>query len=184
MSNPSVGGEQAPSLEARPHRSRFALLRAIDRMNEALLVVLSLVLGLCAALGIVQVVARYIIHAPLVWSEEVIRFTLIWSVFLGAGIAARKGMLVAVEAVYIVVPPAVARVIEKLSLAISAAFWIVLIVFGWSISGRVQGMLSGSLELPMSYVYLAIPIGALVALVNTIAVAIDPPPPVLTQAAS
>ena len=44
--------------------------------------------------------------------------------------------------------------------------------------------MSGSLELPMRYVYLAIPVGALLALVNTIAIAFDPPPSVIVQAAS
>jgi len=38
--------------------------------------------------------------------------------------------------------------------------------------------------LPMSFVYAGIPVGAALALVNTIAVAIDPPRPVITQAAS
>ena len=44
--------------------------------------------------------------------------------------------------------------------------------------------MSGSLELPMRYVYLVIPVGAFLALVNTIAVAVDPPPSVIVQAAS
>jgi len=40
-------------------------------------------------------------------------------------------------------------------------------------------MSSGAMELPMPWVYAAVPIGAALALVNTIVAAIDPPAPSL-----
>ncbi|HWL84143.1 MAG TPA: TRAP transporter small permease [Roseomonas sp.] len=150
-------------------------LRVIDGVNAALLMVLALVLGLMAALAFAQVIARYLIGAPLTWSEELIRYVLIWSVFLGVGIGVRKGMLASVEIVNATVPTPAAKLLTWTSLALSALFWMVLIAYGWIILGNVQGMRSGALELPMTYVYSAIPLGSLLALVNTLAVALDPP---------
>ena len=181
QSEPDPLGAGAVAQDSRP---KWALIRWLDRFNQALLTALALGLGVLACLAIAQVGARYIFRSPLVWSEEVIRFAMIWGVFLGAGIVIRRGMLVAVEAIYMILPVAVARIVTLFSLAISAAFWVVLIYYGWTIAGRVSGLNSGSMELPMSLVYAAIPIGAAIALVNTIAVAIDPPRPVITQAAS
>ena len=154
-------------------------IRAIDWFNEALLVVLALGLGVLTALGFAQVVSRYLLGQPLVWSEELIRYALIWSVFLGAGIAVRKGLLPAVEIVAHMAPEAVRRPLGWVCVLISAMFWLVLVVFGIEILGNVEGMSSGAMELPMPWVYAAVPIGAALALVNTIVAAIDPPAPSL-----
>lgn len=155
------------------------LIGAIDWFNEALLVVLAVTLGVLTALGFAQVVARYVLAQPLVWSEELIRYALIWSVFLGAGITVRKGLLPAVEIVSHLAPEAVRRVLGWVCILISAAFWLVLVVFGMEIVRNVEGMSSGAMELPMSIVYAAVPVGAALALLNTIVAAIDPPPPSL-----
>lgn len=43
-------------------------------------------------------------------------------------------------------------------------------------------MNSGAMELPMSMVYAAVPVGAALALLNTIVAALDPPAPSLESA--
>ena len=160
------------------------MIRWLDMLNALVLNFLAGILGLLACLGIAQVVARYVLKSPFGWSEEFIRFALIWCVFLGAGVVVRRCMLVAVEAIFIVVPASVAQIISVFSVAVSIVFWAILVYYGWTVSGMVGTLMSGSLELPMRYVYLAIPVGALLALVNTIAVAFDPPPSVIVQDAS
>ena len=166
------------------HRPKWAMIRWLDMLNALILNFLAGIMGLLACLGIAQVVARYVLKSPIAWSEEFIRFALIWCVFLGAGVVVRRGMLVAVEAIFIVVPASVAQIISVFSVAVSIVFWAILVYYGWTVSGMVGTLMSGSLELPMRYVYLAIPVGAFLALVNTIAVAVDPPPSVIVQAAS
>jgi TRAP-type C4-dicarboxylate transport system permease small subunit len=148
---------------------------AVDRLNEALLAFLAVTLGVLAVLAFSQVIARYILGAPLTWSEEVIRYALIWSVFLGIGICVRRGMLASVEVINAALPPTPARLLRWASLAVSAAFWAVMVSYGWIILGNVEGMRSGALEIPMTYVYLAVPLGSLLALINTLAVAVSPP---------
>lgn len=180
---PTLSQEAGQSTEA-DHRPKWAVIRWLDVFNAVVLNLLSIVLGILACLGIAQVVARYLIRSPLAWSEEVIRFALIWCVFLGAGVAVRRGMLVAVEAIYIFLPAAAGRLIGFFAIGVSTIFWAILVYFGWTVTGMVGSLMSGSLELPMRFVYLAIPVGALLALVNTVAVAIDPPPSVIVQAAS
>lgn len=182
----TVSSTSAPAVEpvtgVAPARLPSAVRRvigAIDWFNEALLVVLALVLGLLTCLGFAQVIARYVMAQPLVWSEELIRYALIWSVFLGAGITVRKGLLPAVEIVSHLAPETVRRLLGWVCILISAAFWLVLIVFGFVIVENVEGMNSGAMEMPMSIVYAAVPVGAVLALVNTIVAAIDPPPPSL-----
>jgi TRAP-type C4-dicarboxylate transport system permease small subunit len=175
LNSPKAVG--VPTAEAKPWGGGLvrSLVRVVDWFNAVLLFVLSIGLGILFFLALAQVVWRYVLGEPLVWSEEVIRYALIWTVFLGAGITVRKGMLAAVELVTQLVPAALRRVLVWLSIVICCAFWAVLLAYGIIILDAVQGMSSGALEMPMPLVYLAIPVGAGIALVNTLAVAVDPP---------
>jgi TRAP-type C4-dicarboxylate transport system permease small subunit len=154
-----------------------ASLAVVDRFNDALLLLLSLGLGVLACLAFAQVIFRYVVGQPLVWSEEIIRYALIWTVFLGAGVGVRKGMLASVEIVAQLAPRPVRRALAVAVFAVSGLFWGVLLVYGTLILEAVEGMSSGALEMPMPLVYLAVPVGAAIALVNTVAVAVAPTRP-------
>lgn len=154
-------------------------IRIMDGFNAALLAVLSAALGVLACMALAQVIARYVVGEPLIWSEELIRYALIWIVFLGAGIGVRRGLLASVELIAQTVPRPLRRALSLVCALISALFWAVLLGYGISILDAVEGITSGNMEIPMSIVYLAVPIGAALALVNTLIVAIDPPPPSL-----
>ena len=173
-----------PTAEPKPMGNNLVrgLVGIVDKFNAALLFILSLALGVLTCLGLAQVVWRYILGEPLIWSEEVIRYALIWTVFLGAGVTIKKGLLAAVEVVSQLAPAPLRKVLGVLSVVLSAAFWAVLLVYGIFILDAVQGMRSGALEMPMPLVYLAIPVGAGIALINTLAVAVDPPEPTLETA--
>ncbi|PWC28761.1 TRAP transporter small permease [Teichococcus aestuarii] len=173
--NPAPRAEAAPAATAPGALPWARGVRIVDRFNEALLAFLAVTLGILALLAFAQVIARYIVGAPLTWSEEVIRYALIWSVFLGVGIGVRRGMLASVEVVNAALPPRPARLLRWASLSLSAAFWAVMVSYGWIILGNVEGMRSGALEIPMTYVYAAVPLGSLLALVNTLAIALAPP---------
>lgn len=175
LNSPKAVG--TPTAEAKSWGGNFVrgLVGIVDWFNTALLLALSLGLGVLACLGLAQVVSRYVLGEPLVWSEEVIRYALIWTVFLGSGVAIKQGMLAAVEIVSQLAPAYLRKVLVGASILICCAFWAVLLVYGIFILDAVQGMSSGALEMPMPLVYLAIPVGAGIALINTLAVAIDPP---------
>lgn len=176
--------EGTPPALSRPWGGSLVrnLIGIVDRFNAVLLFILSLGLGVLTCLGLAQVVWRYVLGEPLIWSEEVIRYALIWTVFLGAGITIKKGLLAAVEVVSQLGPQPLRKVLGGLSIVICAAFWGVLLAYGLLILDAVQGMVSGALEMPMPLVYLAIPVGAGIALINTLAVALDPPEQTLETA--
>jgi TRAP-type C4-dicarboxylate transport system permease small subunit len=64
--------------------------RALDlllRSNAALAVVLFAALTAVVAL---QVLTRFVLHIPFIWSEEVARFLFFWTVLLGAAMSVRN----------------------------------------------------------------------------------------------
>ena len=78
-------------------RSREAFL-ALERRTTALsLRVACAMLVAAACLGLYQILARFVFQQPAEWSEVLIRFTLIWMVFLGAPTAFRQGAMVCVD---------------------------------------------------------------------------------------
>lgn len=46
---------------------------------------------------VVQVFARYVLNASLIWAEELCRYILVWMTFLFIGIAFQKGEFVIVD---------------------------------------------------------------------------------------
>lgn len=66
------------------------LLRLVEGVLSGMLVVA--VLGLVAF----QVFTRYVLNAPVPWSEELARFALVWLTFIGAGYVMARGTHVTV----------------------------------------------------------------------------------------
>jgi len=63
--------------------------RVVENIGSAILTVLFLIMTLVA---IMQVISRYVLAISLSWSEELVIFLFIWTSWLGAGVAAARGM--------------------------------------------------------------------------------------------
>ena len=93
-SDESVAAEGAAS--ADPMGEQIELATWFDRLLAKICVVL---LGAVVATVLLQVTMRYVFNAPLAWSDELARYQLVWLTFLGAGLAYRLRMHIAVDAV-------------------------------------------------------------------------------------
>lgn len=80
-------GENAPrGDEAGRSRPNAAPLDRLATANRAVALVLFAALTVVVAL---QVIARFILHAPMIWSEEAARFLFFWLVLLGSAMGVR-----------------------------------------------------------------------------------------------
>lgn len=118
-------------------------------------------------LSIVQVVCRYVLKISLSFTEELARFLFIWVTFLGTAMAMKKGQHVKMELLLNVVPPAVRSAIEFAGRVISMGIYLVMIGGGTVVILKTMDQTSAALNLPMSLVYLAVPVcGALMLLLG------------------
>lgn len=132
-------------------------------------------LASAAALGVFQIVTRFVLERPAEWTEVVIRFSLIWMVFLGIPAAFRQGAMVSVDVLYRWAPPALKRVLDWV-VAI-AALTLVGVILWWgtdyALRGRVQTMI-GLEGVSMFWAYLALPVGAVFAVFGIVGNLLEP----------
>jgi TRAP-type C4-dicarboxylate transport system permease small subunit len=152
---------------------RRAVLAA-DRALTGLAALLAcLALAVAVAAGAWQVVARFALDAPSVWSEALVRTALIWMAFLGLAVAIRTGALVSIDVVHRLAPPPLKRALEALTLAANLFLMAVLIWHGWLMTGRVRLQEMAGLEVSIAWGYAAIPVGAAFAIVGAVAQFLD-----------
>jgi TRAP-type C4-dicarboxylate transport system permease small subunit len=132
-------------------------------------------LALAAVLGAWQIITRFILETPAEWTEVLIRFSLIWMVFLGIPHAFRVGAMVSVDVLYRWSGKRMKRFLDG-AVALAALLLVgVLIVVGWQYAqrGQVQSMM-GLENVSMFWAYLALPVGGVFAALGIIGNFLDP----------
>ncbi len=143
--------------------------------SAAAMVVACLMLALSSYLAIHQIVTRFILESPAEWTEVLIRFSLIWMVFLGIPTAFRQGAMVSVDLLYRLSGQRMRRVLDTVVAA--AALTLSLVIFWWGLDyanrGSVQSMI-GLEGVSMFWAYLAMPVGAMFSIIGIIGFWLDP----------
>ena len=134
----------------------------------------SVLMVVIASLGLWQVVTRFVFSQPSVWTEESMRRLLIWMVMLGTVVAVRKGALVSVDLMVRLSRGAWRRFVRSLITGVHLSFFAVLVWFGADLVWRVRYQTFASMELSMAWAYAAVPVGALLAMLATLAHHVDP----------
>lgn len=119
----------------------------------------ALVLAVMTILITVQVICRFILHAPLAWSEEAARFAFIWMTFFAGYVGARQAQHISVELVQNLFPAGVKKGMRSISAAIAGGFFLLVAYYLVSLWGKLSAQTSAALRIPMSYVYLGMLIG-------------------------
>lgn len=132
-----------------------AVLTALLGLAKASIIVIS-VLMVCVTLA--QVIFRYVIAAPLPWSEELARYCFVWIVFLGGAIGLSRGIHLGVDLLVNMLPTPVRRAIDALTSALIAAFALTVIYASWPVLNMNMFQRSPALGIQMTYIYIAIPV--------------------------
>ncbi len=152
------------------------LLLSIERFTTALsMLIACLMLATAAGLGMFQIITRFVLETPAEWTEVLIRFSLIWMVFMGIPMAFRQGAMVSVDVLYRWSGPRMKRVLDSV-VALAALVLVAIIVWwGWDYAnrGKVQSMI-GLEDVSMFWAYLAMPVGALFSVLGIVGNWLDP----------
>ena len=152
-----------------------AFLRFESWCTGLAMAVACLMLAIAAGLGMFQIITRFILERPAEWTEVMIRFSLIWMVFLGIPMAFRQGAMVSVDVMYRWSPPKLKRVLDWVVFFAALALVLVIIWWGWdyALRGKVQTVI-GLEDVSMFWAYLALPVGVLFCVLGLIGNLLDP----------
>jgi TRAP-type C4-dicarboxylate transport system permease small subunit len=153
-----------------------SLILNIERWTTLIsLIVACAMLAISASLGLFQIVMRFVIEEPAEWTEVLIRFSLIWMVFLGIPTAFRIGAMVSVDVLYRWGNATLRRVLDGVVALASLALIVVIIAMGWDYAkrGQVQSVV-GLENVTMFWAYLALPVGGCFSVLGIICNFLDP----------
>jgi TRAP-type C4-dicarboxylate transport system permease small subunit len=156
-------------------RARSAFLAFERRATALALAGACAMLVAAACIGLYQILSRFVLAQPAEWSEVLVRFTLIWMVFLGAPAAFRQGAMVSVDVLYRIGGPAMRRALDWL-VAVAALVLIgFMIRYGFDYAWRARFQtISGLESFSMTWAYLAIPVGALFCILGIVGCLLEP----------
>lgn len=150
------------------------LTQWLDRGFRVLLVSLmaAMVASVCW-----QVVSRYALNDPAAWTEEMARFLLMWIGLLGACYAYREGQHLGVDLFPKSLSPQRYRLWSLCTHSLVIVFSIMVLLLG---GGRLVyltsalNQTSAALGIPMSWVYLCLPLSGAMMLVYALNAIIEP----------
>lgn len=145
----------------------FDLLeKAMVNLEERIVTAL---MGLIVILTFLQVLSRYVFHNPLVWTDEVTRFSFIWLIMTGSAVGVYRGLHFTVSFLVKKSSAKVQFICSILtSLSIIAFLWV---AFGYGIKwlGTGSGQTTPALEISVQIPYSSIPFGAVLMLFHAVA---------------
>lgn len=107
-----------------------------------------------------QVIFRYVLNAPLAWTEELSVFMFIWMTFLAGYLGARRDKHIGVEGIKNALPLLGFRALDFIGNAVSAIFFTIIVISTISFLPKLMTQISPALGIPMAFVYLIMIIGS------------------------
>lgn len=141
------------------------LLKGVDTLlNWVLAMILVIMLLVVSA----QVWYRFVLNDPLTWSEEVARYLFVWISFMGSAVGVRMNVHLGIDLIDKILSPKGRKIMTVAVNLLIQIFLVVVIIWGIKILNVVQFQKSASLGIPMTYPYLAVPVGSAFMLLNSL----------------
>ncbi|MEN1967954.1 TRAP transporter small permease [Lentibacillus sp. N15] len=150
-----------------------AYVHFMDKVNQILKYIVSLVFIILSILVVLQVITRFIVDYPLSWSEEISRYLMVYIVFFGSALAIRTHQHIAIDFLPEMLSGKNKRKLTIITLWICIVFFALLSYYGSILTITVIGQATPTLQFSMSFAYAAIPIGSTLMLLNALAVLVE-----------
>ena len=153
---PALAGLSA----APPDNALASLARGVDRGLGAIVETAAAALVLAEIIVLFAgVVARYVFHQPLVWSDELASLMFLWLSMLGAVVALRRGEHMRMTAFINNVQPGLRAALEAFALAASLAFLLMVLGPAYEYAEEEAFITTPAMELSNAWRAAALPVG-------------------------
>ena len=154
------------------------MLKLLSSAMKFLVKIEKFFIGLLFAISIIvimiSVIGRRLGNAP-TWSEEVVRYCIIWVTFIGSAICFRRQSHFGVDVIKKINNKCFQKFIEVFVWLCSIFFAVFLVHHGYEFSMFVLklGQKTAAIKMPIAIVYISVPIGGFLILIHLIEVFLD-----------
>lgn len=149
-----------PAMAYKPDVAPAGFCARLDRAIGAFLEIATAALVVAEiAILFAGILARYVFHRPLVWSDELASILFLWLAVLGSALAFRRGENLRMMTLVNKMPLAAQRRFEAIALAASLAFLIMILPASIAHVELEAVVITATLELSMTWRTAAMPIG-------------------------
>jgi len=146
------------------------LSKVCSWLDKIALYLAAAILAAMCAIVVIELVGRYMFNYSFTWIEELARYLLVWLTFVVASSAIWRAELIGITYVVNKLPRLGRKLVTRLSSILMAGFLVLLFYEGLTFVEMGQALMSPALRVPMSWVYLAIPVGAVLMFIQTLGV--------------
>ncbi|HQE66756.1 MAG TPA: TRAP transporter small permease [Bacillota bacterium] len=133
----------------------------LDKIHTNVLTIMFIIMVLVC---FQQVISRYLLGNSLVWSEELSRYILTWIVFLGTGYVLGQGGHGSMDLLEML-PQNIRKVLSYISNLFVIIYSFIMIKYGIEFLLIGMRQKSSAMQIPMSIVYIALPLGGLMIMI-------------------
>lgn len=142
----------------RPRRPAFDVFLPV-RIAVALAMIAIVILTLA------QIFFRFVLNAPLIWSEELSRLLVVWMTFIGAAVVCWDGRHLNIDVLFGILPHAVKNIVRIINALIAIGLLAILVSPTMRLVEIENFAELGALELPSGIVRLPVAIGAVLMII-------------------
>ena len=137
----------------------------VDRIMDWFL---GLVMTVMLVVVTLQVWYRFVLNDPLSWSEELARYLFVWISFIGSAVGVRMNVHLGIDLIEKIMTPTGHKILSVVVNLLVQIFLVIVIYWGVKILSVVRFQTSASMGIPMTYPYLAVPVGSALMLLNSL----------------
>ncbi len=131
-------------------------MKVLNKILETILAILVAVMVLGCFW---QIFTRFILNNPSKWTEELLRYTLIWLTMLGVPYAYGQEKHISINFIARTFQPKNSLLTKiGIEVLITALSVFVMIAGGWMVTTNAAGQISPAMQIPMEVYYMCVPI--------------------------
>mgnify|MGYP006184914193 CR=1 FL=1 len=117
-------------------------------------------IALILVVSAMQVFARYVLESSLFWSEELMRYTMLWIVALGAGVSFGRGQFLGMRMLVETLSPGLRRACDLLGAMLILIFLGFVIFYGFRLSWGTRMQSAVALNVSLFWVHVSVVAGS------------------------
>ncbi|MCG8484053.1 MAG: TRAP transporter small permease [Clostridia bacterium] len=134
-------------------------MKYYDKIENFLIMVVLATMGIVLAY---QVFMRYVVNQPVIWSEELARYLFVWFTYIGASYGVKRKAHIRLEFLHKQLSKKAQAIINILSNLLMIVVFLYLVPPGIDAVKYQHQLLSSAMEIPLSLIFIAVPIGLMI----------------------